>query len=116
METDLTLYSNAKNAIAEYKTVDEVKNFRDKAVALEAYAKQANDYELEHDAAIARVRSERKCGELLRDMDMNDGGGDTCGGRLLRPPQSPKTLSEMGITKDQSSKWTPRMIRAFLNL
>ncbi len=106
METDLTLYSNAKNAIAEYKTVDEVKNFRDKAVALEAYAKQANDYELEHDAAIARVRSERKCGELLRDMEMAKGNLKQ-GVNLPRSYDTTtgKTLSEMGITKDQSSKW-----------
>ena len=112
MNTQLSVYHNAKNAIAEYKTVDEVKNFRDKALAVEAYAKQANDFELEHDAAIARVRAERKCGELLRDMEKAKGvqgqlqGRDSSGGRVTRPPEDqPKTLSEMGVTKDQSSKW-----------
>ncbi len=65
---ELIRYENAKQAIAAYKTVDDVKQFRDKAVAVQAYAKQANDYELERDAAIARVRAERKCGELLRGM------------------------------------------------
>jgi hypothetical protein len=95
-------------------TVDEVnRHFRDKALAIEAYAKQANDYDLEHDAAAARVRAERKCGELLRDMEKAKGAADgTAGpgrGNVVaacdRVLDRPKTLSEMGITKDQSSKW-----------
>jgi len=57
---ELVRYDAAKQAIAEYMTVDEVKDFRNKAIAIEAYAKQANDYGLEHDAAIARVRAERR--------------------------------------------------------
>ena len=103
----LVRYDAAKQAIAEYRTVDEVKDFRDKALAIEAYAKQANDYELERDAAVARVRAERRCGELLAEMDKAKGG---------RPIENrshdstgfvaeTKTLSDLGITKDQSSKW-----------
>jgi hypothetical protein len=102
----LVRYDAAKRAIAEYRTVDEVKDFRDKALAIEAYAKQANDFDLEYDAAVARVRAERKCGELLAETEKAKAG---------RPPinrsnqttnlESPKTLAEMGVTKDQSSKW-----------
>lgn len=108
---NLAIYENAKAAIAQYKTVDEVKDFRDKAIAVEAYAKQANDYELEHDAALARVRAERKCGELLRDMEKAKGAQGNPGGQGAKIVRSndttaqPKTLSEMGVTKDQSSKW-----------
>lgn len=69
----LAIYANAKSAIAEYKTVDQVKDFRDKALAIEAYAKQAQDFELERDAAVARVRAERRCGELLAEMDKSKG-------------------------------------------
>lgn len=105
----LVLYDNAKRALAEYKTVDEVKDFRDKALAVEAYAKQANDYELERDAAIARVRAERKCGELLADMEKakgtDYGGRKAIDGRRELPSNPPKTLADMGVTKDQSSKW-----------
>lgn len=36
------------------------------------------------------------------------GGGDTSGGSLVRPPNDPKTLAEMGITKDQSSNLVTR--------
>lgn len=105
----LVRYEAARQAIAEYKSVDEVKDFRDKALAIEAYAKQANDYELERDAAIARVRAERRCGELLAEMDKAKGtdyGGTGHDTRAARGSYSPpRTLSDMGITYDQSSKW-----------
>lgn len=100
---NLTIYNNAKSAIAEYKTVDEVKSFRDKALAVEAYAKQAQDFELEYDAAIARVRAERKCGSLLSDLDKPQGKRSDL--NLVERNDQVKTLSEMGINKDQSSKW-----------
>lgn len=112
MEQAVTLYSNAKQALSEYKTVDQVKDFRDKALAVEAYAKQANDHELERDAALARVRAERRCGQLLNELEKAKGsqgqlqGRDSSGGSVVRPPEKqPKTLSEMGLTKDQSSKF-----------
>ena len=106
-ETNITIYSNAKRALAEYKTVDEVKDYRDKAVAVEMYAKQAQDFELEYDAALARVRAERKCGELLRDMEMAKPSGNNqyADVEVSTNTTHPKSLPEMGITRDQSSKW-----------
>lgn len=101
----LIRYDNAKKAIAEYKTVDEVKDFRDKAMAIEAYARQAKDYDLEHDASIARVRAERKCGEMLAEMEKAKGGEQYHRSSEATSAEPVKTLSEMGITKDQSSKW-----------
>lgn len=106
----LVRYEAAKQAIAEYRTVDEVKDFRDKALAIEAYAKQANDLELERDAAIARVRAERKCGELLSETEKAKGARGTGSNQYQTEVRSndattPKTLAEMGVTKDQSSKW-----------
>jgi hypothetical protein len=68
--------------------------------------KQANDYQLERDAAIARVRAERKCGELLRDMNLKERRESNLNtSPKLSGTTSTKTLSEMGVTKDQSSKW-----------
>jgi len=101
-DMNLTIYSNAKNALAEYKTVDEVKDYRDKAVAVEMYAKQAQDFDLEYDAAIARVRAERKCGELLRDMESVKKGRPK---KEMSNGTTFKTIEKMGITRDQSSKW-----------
>ena len=104
----ITLYQQAKTILAEYKTVDQVKDFRDKALAIEAYAKQANDMQLEWDAAKARVRAERKCGELLAQTEKAKGNlkkGATLPQSNETTTEKPKTLSEMGITKDQSSNW-----------
>lgn len=103
------LHERAKQVLAEYRTVDEVKDFRDKAVAVQAYAKQANDFQLEIDAATARIRAERRCGELLIEMkrsgELANAGDNQHTVRLSDSTTTTKTLPELGITRDQSSKW-----------
>ena len=105
MNSGLTLYENAKYAIAEYKTVDEVKDFRDKAVAIEAYAKQANDMELEWDAARARVRAERKCGELLAKLKKTPGVRNdlTSSGGVEEVSEYAQARDRAGLNNDQAA-------------
>ncbi len=63
--TALLKYDAARQALAECKLIDEVKDIRDKAEAMRTYARIANDLQLEIDAAEIRVRAERRLGEII---------------------------------------------------
>lgn len=66
--SDLAIYDRMCFAIAECHRVDEVKNLRDKAQALELYARQCKNTEAERQAANVRLRAERRTGELLSEL------------------------------------------------
>jgi hypothetical protein len=100
---NLIKYEAARQALVEAHSVDEVKGIRDKAEALRIYAQQAKDTQLEYYAAEIRVRAERRAGELLRDTEKHPAGRPSKS--VERDDQLPPTLTEMNITKDQSSQW-----------
>tara|TARA_R110000787_G_scaffold71724_2_gene159641 strand:+ start:440 stop:1036 length:597 start_codon:yes stop_codon:yes gene_type:complete len=102
---ELVRYDAMVTAIQVCERVDEVKDIRDKAVALEAYAKQANNMEAERQCALIRVRAERKCGQMLRDTEKATGNQHVNSAQSDDSTKQIKTLSDMGITKDQSSTW-----------
>lgn len=104
MNTQVSIYENAKHWIAQYESVDEVKEYIDKAAAVQEYAKRANDYEMEHQAARARVRAERRAGELLQNIEKAKGGSQyhECTDSTA---ESVQTLKDMGLNGKQSMKW-----------
>ncbi|MGF6877389.1 hypothetical protein [Paraburkholderia sp. MM5477-R1] len=91
-------------AIAECAAIDEVKDLRDKAVALEVYAKQAQNFDAERQAQEVRVRAERRAGELLKAMTKARGGQPYQATGQSTGPVG-QTLADHGITKNQSSQW-----------
>jgi hypothetical protein len=86
--------------------VDEVKDIRDKARAIEMYTRQAQNTEAERQACEIRLRAERKCGELLNVREMAKGTrGQLAGARMTRGPEIAPPLADLGISYDQSSQW-----------
>ena len=108
-ETGLVRYDVMIHAIVEAHAVDEVKDIRDKALALEKYAQLAQNNEAERKACEIRLRAERKAGQLLKATEKAKGaaepGTNRGATRSSETTASNKTLSDIGVTKDQSSKW-----------
>ena len=98
MQTGLIKYDSMTRAIADCREVDELKDYRDKARALELYAQQAMNRKAEAQAAEIRIRAERACKLLIREeqasgmMATNQGGDrkSQSGGVTM------KTLSDGG--------------------
>ncbi len=95
-------YERAKEALAACSSVDECKDWADKAAALASYAKQADDDTLQRYAERIRARAVRKCGELLKEIKPAKGGRpskETGGGG---PTSLRKQVAkEAGLSRDQ---------------
>lgn len=103
--TGLIRFDAARVALAEARSVDEVKDVRDRAEALRLYMKQAgHGLEMQNDVAEIKLRAERRAGELLGEMEKRD-GGDATRARLQGATELPPTLADLGIERTQSHRW-----------
>lgn len=110
--TALVKYEAAVVALAEARSVDEVKSWIDKAEAMRAYMRISKNKDLEVDAAEIRIRAERRLGEMI--LDQKESVGLNKGTRMNGGGKSPVVVSDdhreiprladAGITKDVSSR------------
>jgi len=104
--SSLARYDAMCRAIEAAYKVDEVKDIRDQAIALEVYARQAHNTEAERKACEIRLRAERKAGALSAKLEKSAGGrpGKT---RATRDRVSTKAeqLHAAGVTPRQAKSW-----------
>lgn len=107
-DAGLVRYEAVCQSVAELRTVDETKTFRDKAEALRVFARQTNNRGLEIDASEIRIRSERRLGELLTEQKATVGFAPAGRPKIIgsdeEPIIRPATLADIGIDKKLSMR------------
>ena len=97
---ELVQFNQVMHALAEARSIDEVKQIRDKAEAVRKYAQSAAlGLDAQNYAAEVKLRAERKAGSLLASLQLR--GGDRKSNRL----HDRLTLTELGISQNQSTRW-----------
>jgi hypothetical protein len=103
------LYEQAKSQLAKLATVDECKDWADKAAALASYARQAQDDELLKAATRIRARAIARCGELLKEREPAKGGQTKKGAPGSAP--SPVSRASMATAAGLSSHQAKQALR-----
>lgn len=100
----LVKYDAACSAIAAAKSVDEVKDIRDMSIAMAAYARQANNRDMEADAVEIRLRATRRLDQLRQAQKETVGlapaGRPSKIGLSKNPISDRPTLASQGIDKN----------------
>lgn len=103
---ELIALENACKSLAEIHDVDTIKNMRDTAQRMVHWAKR-RDYETSiiNMAAEAKVRTERRLGEVLKEMPKHPGGQPAKNRSPDVTGSLPPSFAESGIKKNDSMKW-----------
>src|SRR5262245_50404124 len=90
----------AGQAVAEARSLDEIKTIRDKAEAVRKYAQSASlGLDVQNRAAEVKLRAERQAGALLAQLMLR--GGD----RRSKVHRDRLKLGDLGLTANQSKRW-----------
>jgi hypothetical protein len=95
------LYEEAKTAIAKSASVDECKEWADKAAALRVYAKQSKDKALERNAIRIRARAIEREGALIEERDRPKRGGRPKNGGSGTTVSKRQFAAQAGLSKDE---------------
>ncbi|MFC1833529.1 hypothetical protein ACFL2Q_02185 [Thermodesulfobacteriota bacterium] len=101
--TALVAIDQARRALEVASTLDDVKDIRDRAEAMRAYAKQAQySLEIQNRCAELKLRAERKAGTLLSESTVKGGARHKSHDGTY---ERRSVLEDLGISKMQSSRW-----------
>ena len=104
----LVMVDRAYGQLCEAVTFQETRQVRNLAVAAAAFAREAKDTRLLDKATELRTRAERKAGQMLA-ASAASGERATKNGNVNQhtrvSSESTPTLSQIGVSRDQSSKW-----------
>jgi hypothetical protein len=97
------LMERAATALAEAKTIDEVRQIRDQAEAARVYAKKRDlGEQLVADASAIKLRAERRLGELLQAMPLHKGGRPTQNHSHDESGFEAPKLADLGLDHNES--------------
>jgi DNA modification methylase len=95
----LQLRDNAKQQLAEIKTIESGVEYLNKVKAIEVWAKaEKKDAELQNIVAEQKLRTQRILGGLLKEANLNKGGNPN-----LSTDSTGLKVSDVGITRNESS-------------
>jgi hypothetical protein len=104
----VVLYDAMVVAINKCHKIDEIKEIRDKSLALEQYARQAQNIEAEKKAIEIRLRAERKAGELLKEKQRGAGGDRKSNQKSQRKKfdsEYAQAKKDAKISDNQAHRW-----------
>ena len=104
----LAKLSAATYALAEAKTLDDVKRIIDIAEAARTYARAAKlGLEAANHAAEVKLRAERKAGELLQQLERSNGGrpAENPSQPVTQPSEYSAVLQESDINRMTAHRW-----------
>ncbi len=101
-DTALVRFDAARRALAEARSIDEIKLVRDQAEALRLYVRQQGEsLEMQNDIAEIKLRAERRAGDLLQQIGVQAGNPQLLHDETIAPPR----LEDLGISRVQSHRW-----------
>ncbi len=99
----LTKWNEAIRAVEEAKSVDELKDLRDKAEAMRLYAKQVGEsLKVQNNICEIKLRAERRIGGMLKEMPKQFGSRGI--GKKVESHDA-TSLKDVGLDKHQSSRY-----------
>jgi len=100
-------FSTAYQELMLARDVDEVKAVRDKAAALQLYARQQGEsLEMQNAIAEIKLRAERRAGELLAEIERDKGESKKLRPRLIQSfSEYTNAIENAGIARTTAHRW-----------